>query len=73
MSQKIESLDSEFRAHHFALIDVVPDEDEETLSKEQETLDKHDDDVAELAVRVERLIATCDSTSDSGTRLLPAG
>ena len=68
MSQKIESLDSEFRAHHFALIDVVPDEDEETLLKEQKTLDKHDDDVAELAVRVERLTATCDSASDSGTR-----
>ena len=68
MSQKLDALDSEFRTHHYALIDAVPEEDEETLSKEQETLDRHDDDVAELAITVERLIATCNSASDSGAK-----
>ena len=50
MSQKLSDLDSEFRTHHHALIDLIDDED--ALAKVQEVLDTHDDLVAELSVRV---------------------
>ena len=50
MARKVESLDTEFRKHHFELVDLV--DDEEALSREQEILDDHDDDVAELTTRI---------------------
>ena len=68
MSQKIDALDSEFRTHHYTIVDAIPDDDDETPSREQEVLDQHDDDVGDLAVRVERLIAACSSASDSGAK-----
>ena len=39
MKQKLETLDLKFKVHHCALID-----DQETLQKEQDTLDEHDED-----------------------------
>ena len=68
MSQKLSDLDSEFRTHHHALIDLIDDED--TLAKEQEVLDTHDDLVAELSVRVKQVIvASSPSTSESSRRI----
>lgn len=66
MSQKLESLDTDFKLHHYAVVDAL--DDEGTLAKEQETLDQHDNDIAWLAVRIEQLIATSDLASESGTR-----
>ena len=59
MSQKLISLDAEFRNQHYSLIDMIDDED--TLAGEQEVLDKHDDTIAELTARVERLKIVCSS------------
>ena len=68
MSQKLSDLDSEFRTHHHALVDLI--DDEEALAKEQETLDVHDDLVAELAVRVKQVIvASSPSSNDSSRRI----
>ena len=68
MSHKLSDLDSEFRTHHHALIDLTDDED--ALAKEQEVLDNHDDLVAELSVRVKQVIAASSpSTSDSSRRI----
>ena len=39
MSQKLDFLDADFKMHHYALIDVVGENDEAILAKEQETLD----------------------------------
>ena len=66
MTRKLDSLDSEFRTHHHALIDLI--DDEETLQKEQSTLDEHDDFVAELAVRIQQLINVCTPPSDASPR-----
>ena len=44
MSQKLTDLDSEFRAHHHTLTDLI--DDDESLTKEQDMLDSHDDLVA---------------------------
>ena len=67
-AQKLETLDSEFKAHHFTVIDALDDEDTDGLEKEQEILDAHDDDVASLTSRIERLLETCSSAADSGAR-----
>ena len=45
MSMKLDTLDSDFKAHHLAVIDAIAG-DEEGLTKEQEILDAHDDEVA---------------------------
>ena len=66
MTRKLDSLDSEFRTHHHAFIDLI--DDEETLQKEQSTLDEHDDFVAELAVRIQQLITVCTPPSDASPR-----
>ena len=54
LTSKLESLDSEFRVHHLQLIDLI--DDDPTLEKEQDTLDKLDDDVTSLSVRLSQLI-----------------
>ena len=66
MARKLETLDSDFRTQHHALIDLVNDED--TLIAEQGTLDNHDDFVAELSARIQHLISACAPSSDQSTR-----
>ena len=66
LSQKLDVLDSEFRTHHHALIDLV--DDQETLRKEQSTLDDHDDLVTDVAVRIQQLINACSSTPEVSAR-----
>ena len=66
MTRKLDSLDSEFRTNHHALIDLI--DDDETLHKEQTVLDEHDDSIAELAARTEQLIKLCTSASDPSPR-----
>ena len=65
MARKLETLDSDFRTQHHALIDLVNDED--ALIAEQGTLDNHDDFVAELSARI-HLISACAPSSDQSTR-----
>ena len=65
MSQKLSELDSEFRAHHHSLIDLIDEDD--SLAKEQEILDSHDDLIAELSVRVEQVIAAASPTSQESS------
>ena len=64
---KLDTLDSDFKAHHLAVIDAIAEGDE-GLTKEQEILDAHDDKVASLASRIEYLLQMCSSASESGTR-----
>ena len=51
MLSKLESLDNDFKKQHFATVDLV--EGEEALAAEQEVLDSHDDDVAQLSLRLQ--------------------
>ena len=51
MTRKLDAMDSEFRIHHHALVDVI--DDEEALLMEQKTLDDYDDFVAELSARIQ--------------------
>ena len=69
---KLESLDSEFKMHHFAVIDVIDEKDATALGKEQDILDEHDDEVSALTVRLQKLITTCTSIADPDVRKIPS-
>ena len=53
MYTKLQDLDSNFKNLHLLVIDQI--EEDEALEAEQAILDKHDDDVADLTVRIQRL------------------
>lgn len=55
LASKLESLDSEFKSNHFQIIDLLDEEDEEALKGEQDVLDGHDNQVAEMAIRINSL------------------
>ena len=65
---KLISLDSEFKVHHYAVVDIL--EKDEDLAKEQEVLDEHGDTIAELAIRIQKLISTCSAPSDPNPRMI---
>ena len=67
LSAKLESLDSEFKDHHFAIVDAIAEDEhvDENLAKEQDVLDQHDAIIADLTIRLESLILTCSSMEDS--------
>ena len=50
LGSKLESLDSEFKVHHYSVVDLITKEEE--LEEEQTKIDKHDDVVTELGVRI---------------------
>ena len=60
LATKLETLDAEFKSHHFSLIDLI--DDEGTLGEEQEALDRHDDDVTSLAVRIQQVVTLSSAT-----------
>jgi hypothetical protein len=59
---KLRSLDEEFGGLHYELINLIDEGNEDSLETEQATLDKHDDDVATLTVRLETLSTSADHT-----------
>ena len=54
---RLETLNSEYKVHHFPLIDLI--EDEAVLQREQEDLDNHDDVVFDVSVCIEKLVNSC--------------
>jgi hypothetical protein len=60
LATKLEVLDADFKSSHLQIVDLI--EDEEDLEKEQDTLDQHDDKVADFQLRLQRLCIT-DSTA----------
>ena len=67
LSAKLESLDSEFKVHHYGIIDTIPDDDhvDETMTKEQDELDQHDTNIANLSIRLEELVRKSSSKAES--------
>ena len=56
MSQKLESLDSDFKLHQYALIYLI--DDIESMLKEQDILDGHDGEMATLSTCIKRQTQT---------------
>jgi hypothetical protein len=54
---KLEKLDTEFKSHHFDLIDTI--EDESVLKEEEVVLEQHEDNVASLTLKLQHLITAC--------------
>ena len=63
---KLDVLDAEYKTHHYAILDLT--DDEEALLAEQETLDAHDESVAQLGIRIQHLVTACSKSSDSNPR-----
>ncbi len=55
----MQKLHDDFKKHHYAIIDVTEEGDEDSLYKEQEELDQHDDHIADLFMRLDQLAITC--------------
>ena len=53
---KLQTLNSDFRTVHLELIDLIDEANTDALDTEQERLDKLDDDVSGLTVRLEALM-----------------
>ena len=64
MSQKLESLDSEFHKYHYNVIDLVDEGDDTTLAAEQDVLDKHDEEIESLTTRIKQCIIACSPSHD---------
>lgn len=60
LGSKLESLDSEFKARHYSVVELAK---EEELEDEQAVIDQHDDTVAELSIRIQELITLCSHRS----------
>ena len=63
MLQKLESLELEFKVHHYTLIDIL--DNEEDLQMEQDLLDQHNEEISVLAARIQHLITNCSRSSNS--------
>ena len=62
---KLKSVDKEFRAIHLKVIDLIDEDDTGELDKEQDILDRHDDDVATLSTGFKHLLATPPPTAEA--------
>ena len=60
---KLQTLDSDFRRIHFELINLIDEANTDALDTEQGIIDKLDDDVSSLTVRLEALIRPATPTA----------
>ena len=70
LSKRLENLDSDYKTRHFAILDVI--EDEGQLTTGQETLDQHDDDIADLSLRIQTVMDLARSTTPTLAPSTPA-
>ena len=66
LKERLDSLDLEFKTHHYALVEQI--EERTDLDREQETIDNHDDEASVIAVCAQKLIALCSSSPVSDLR-----
>jgi hypothetical protein len=60
---KLECLDAEYKTHHYSIVDLIDEEGD--LAIEQAALDAHDENIALLGIRIQRLITACSKSPDS--------
>ena len=56
---------ADFKTLHYQVLDVIDENDDEALQKEQDILDNHDDIVAALVLRIQNIITHTPSTVHS--------
>ena len=57
----MEVLDRDFKTLHLQIVDLI-DEEAKELEQEQDILDKHDDDITALSLRLKQLVSKSKST-----------
>lgn len=67
LTTRLESLAEEFKLHHYSVIDLL--DGEEDLAREQEIFDEQDEDVSQLALRLEGVISTCPASDPSQCKI----
>lgn len=55
ISEKLKELGSTFKTQHFAILEII--ENDKESEKEQEVLDRHDDEMTSLTIAVDQLLA----------------
>ena len=63
LTTRLESLDTEYKTHHYSIVDLT--DDAGALETEQTALDDHDENIAQLGIRIQRLITACSKSPDS--------
>ena len=64
----LDQLDSDFKSFHFKVIDLIRDDDEKTMDKEHEHLDRHNDSVTRRRLRLQSLVAATTTAATSTAR-----
>ena len=60
LTTRLNSLMEEFKLHHFSVIELL--DEEEDLATEQEIFDTQDEEITQLALRLENLVSSSDPT-----------
>ena len=68
LATNLKALDVQFKEQHFSIIDQIDESDSDSLGKEQEILDAHDEELSMLLLKIKQLMQRCSSASDSGDR-----
>ena len=68
LTPNLKSLDAQFKDQHFLIIDAIEESDVDSLAKEQEVLDNHDEEISVMHLCIQQLIKKCSSVSDSSIR-----
>ena len=69
--QRLDALDADFKSHHFAVVDLLDEDDTDAVDAQQAILE-NDNHVAALTVRIQRLAAGTSTSSPHSTELDPA-
>ena len=68
LAKRLSELDQEFRRHHYQLLDLIDEKEEEALAKEQADLDGHDDVIDDANLRIKQLVMISSSSANSSKR-----
>ena len=64
----LDQLNSDFKSFQFKVIDLIGDDDEKTMDKEQEHLDRYNDSVTRLRLHLQPLVAATTTAATSTAR-----
>ena len=53
---KLDEADSDFKSLHYQVLDLIDESDDEALMKEEDILDQHEDTVAALILRIQKIM-----------------
>ena len=55
LNSRLDVLDTKFKSYHIDLVELIGEDEDELLEREQEVLDEHDDTVADLKFYLQSL------------------